>query len=101
MAIGGLQIFVLKKTGGREHDIGKVRRVGEKLFMYDGEQVRPHQAADYDIVVRATGCWIGVVNKERLYRRIIGVIELLAQLGHVQSPRRPAKRFLHEIRSLQ
>ena len=69
VAVSGLQIFVLEKGSGGQHDVGVVGGVGEELLVDDGEKIGAHQSADDFVVIGADGRRIRVVDEQRLDRR--------------------------------
>ena len=62
--------LVLEECGRRQNDVGVVGGVGKELLVHHGEQVRTPQAANHFIVVGTNRRRIGVVDEQRLDRRI-------------------------------
>ena len=77
MPVSGLQILLLEECRRRENNIGIIGCVSKELLMNHREQVRPLQTAYHLVVIRAHGCGIGVVDKERLDGRLVETVERL------------------------
>ena len=101
MTVSGLQIFVLEKSCGGQHDVGVVGSVGEELLVDDGEKVGAHQSADDFIVVGADRRGIRVVNEQRLNGRDHlwhdRRIQRSAELHHVDDTSGASQSFPHQL----
>ena len=102
MPVRSLQLLVLEESRGRQHDVGVVGGVGEKLLVHNGEQIRALKAADHVIVVGRYGGRIRVVNEHRFHRRIVEGGQRLPQFAHVDhAGLSTQRRFHHQIRARQ
>ena len=82
--IGG---FDLRRR--RQHDVGIARRVGDELFVHDGEEVVAHHAGADLLAVRRDHQWIASPHHHRPDRRTGRFRQDLAETTHVD-PSRPA-----------
>ncbi len=88
--VGGLEL-----GGGRQHDVGVARRVGEELLVDHREQVVAGETPADQFGVGHGDQRVGVPHDHRRHRRVErGVGERLAEAAHVELPRhRPAQQI--------
>ena len=89
VARGLIQVVVLQKGGGQQHQIGQARSVGHELFVHADKQVVTQQAAPHRQAVRRHHCRIGVLHQQHADRRAIAQVtpftsQHRAQPAHVQ-----------------
>ena len=69
MAVGALDVCVLKKGGGGQNVVGVVGGVSEEKFVDHCEEVWPQQPAPHGILVGSHRGRVRVIDKERMNRR--------------------------------
>ncbi len=91
VAIGRVRVHMLELGGGRQHDVGVVRRIGLEMLEHDGEQVFAGEAGRHLGRVRRDGHRIGVVDDHGLDLRAElgrgGPQQVVADGGHVDGAR--------------
>ena len=63
MAVRLLQILVLEESGGRKHEVGVIRGVGEELLVNHGKQIWAHQPAHNLVMIWTNRRRIRVVDE--------------------------------------
>ncbi len=81
VAVGEVEIGVLQKRGGGQQDVGVIGGVGLELLEHHGEQIVAAQAREHGILIGRDGGRVGVVDHQRLDRRIVEFGERLAELA--------------------
>ena len=66
VTVGALDVGVLEKCSGGEHDVGVVGGVGPELLVHDGEEIRARHAAEHGILIGCDGGGVRVVDEECL-----------------------------------
>jgi hypothetical protein len=83
VAVRLVQVLVLElRRRGQQH-VGVVGGVGLEVLEDDGEEILAAQAGDDVLAIGGDGAGVGVVDDERLHRRIVGARQRLAEAGHV------------------
>ncbi len=79
VAVGPVQIGVLRLHRRREHDVREVGRVGEAMLENDGEQIIAGQALADAQLVRVRGRRVRVEDHQRCDGRLVELGERLAE----------------------
>ena len=87
LAVGVVDIEVLRLHRRRQHDVGEVHRVGHALLEHDGEQVLAREARVHARVIGIAGGGVRVEHDDRRHRRVVELRQRLAQARHVDRAR--------------
>ena len=94
-----VQVRMLHRGRGRQHEVRVVCRVGHHLLVHHREEVLAGEPAQHQRLVRADGGGIRRVDVERLHRRShVRVGQRAAEPDHVDHARR---RRRHEVGTLE
>src|SRR6266571_2442082 len=84
MTIWLVQVYVLELAGSRQDNISIASSIGLEKFMHNGKQLVAHQALDNFAGIRCRGHRVGVVDKERVDRRVGFTRQDSSQPIHIQ-----------------
>ena len=69
IAAAAIDVVMLEEHGGRQDDVGQLRRVGHELLVHAGEEVLAAKSLDHQPLLGCDIGGVGVLDEQRRHRR--------------------------------